>query len=50
MTYQIKDQNVTPPQPDPELQRSVQRDAAASVAMMFISLGLIAMIVAFQIL
>ena len=50
MAYQIKDQNVTPPPPDPAEQRSVRSDAFASVAMIFIALGLIVMIIAFQIL
>ena len=50
MTYQIKDQNVTPPPRDPSLQRSARGDAAAAVAMMVLSAGLIAMIIAFQIL
>lgn len=50
MTYQIKDQDVTPPPLDPELQRSVRRDAIASVAMIILSAALIVSIVAFQIL
>jgi hypothetical protein len=50
MTYQIKDQNVTPPPPDPQLQAEVRRDALAGVVMIVVTLGLIAMIVAFQIL
>jgi len=50
MTYQLKDQDVTPPSVDPSLRRSIRRDAAAAVAMIVITAGLIAMIVAFQIL
>jgi len=49
MTYQLKDQDVTPPPPDPELQRSVTRDAAAAVAMIVLTAGLIALIAAVQI-
>ena len=50
MTYQIKDQNVTPPPVDPSRQQSARRDAAGAVAMMFLSAALIACIIAFQIL
>ncbi len=49
MTYQLKDQDVTPPPLDPSLQRSVTRDAAAAVVMMVLTAGLIALIVALQI-
>jgi hypothetical protein len=50
MTYQLKDQDVTPPPPDPEAQRSATRDAVAAVAMMILTAGLIALIVGVQIL
>lgn len=49
MTYQLKDQDVTPPPRDPSLQRSVTRDAAAAVVMMLLAAGLITLIVALQI-
>jgi hypothetical protein len=50
MTYQIKDQNVTPPPRTPEMQRSVRRDGFAAVAMIVLTACLIVAIVAFQIL
>lgn len=50
MTYQIKDQNVTPPPPDPSRRQSASRDAAGAVAMIFLTAALIASIIAFQIL
>jgi hypothetical protein len=50
MTYQIKDQNITPPPVDPELQSSVRRDAIAAVVMVVLTAALIVSIVAFQIL
>lgn len=50
MSYQIKDQDVTPPPVDPSRQRSAKGDAAAAVAMIFLSAALIAAIIAFQIL
>lgn len=50
MTYQIKDQNITPPPVDPELQSSVRRDAIAAVVMVVLTASLIVSIVAFQIL
>ncbi|MEN9504901.1 MAG: hypothetical protein RI958_827 [Actinomycetota bacterium] len=50
MAYQLKDQDITPPPVDPKLRRSVTADAAAAVAMIVITAGLIAMIIAFQIL
>jgi hypothetical protein len=49
MTYQLKDQDVTPPPLDPALKRSVTGDAVAAVAMMVLTAGLIALIVALQI-
>ena len=50
MVYQLKDQDVTPPPPDPENQRSATRDAMAAVAMIVLTVGLIALIVGVQIL
>jgi hypothetical protein len=49
MTYQLKDQDVTPPPLDPSLRRSVTRDAAAAVVMMLLTAGLITLIIALQI-
>ena len=49
MTYQLKDQDVTPPPLDPELQSSVRRDAVAAVVMMGLTAGLIALIIFLQI-
>ena len=49
MVYQLKDQDVTPPPPDPGLQRSMRNDGLAAVAMMVLTAGLIALIVAIQI-
>jgi hypothetical protein len=49
MVYQLKDQNVTPPAPDPMLQRSMRNDGLAAVAMMVLTAGLIALIIAIQI-
>jgi len=50
MVYQLKEQDVTPPPPDPELQKSVQRDGIAAVAIMLLTAGLIALIIGVQIL
>jgi hypothetical protein len=50
MTYQLKDQDITPPPLDPALRRSVTRDAVAAVAMIALTAGLIVLIVAVQIL
>jgi len=44
MTYQIKDQDVTPPTPDPADQRSTAADGVAAVVMAFATLGLIVLI------
>lgn len=44
MTYQIKDQDVTPPDPDTVEQRSVAADGVAAVVMAFATLGLIVLI------
>jgi hypothetical protein len=50
MTYQLKDQDITPPPLDPELRASVSRDAVAAVVMMLLTAGLIALIIAVQVL
>lgn len=50
MSYQLKDQDVTPPVPDPADLRSLQRDGAAAVAMVVLTAALIALIVGVQIL
>ena len=50
MTYQLKDQDITPPPVDPALRRSATRDAAAAVAMIVLTAGLIALVVTLQIL
>lgn len=44
MTYQLKDQDITPPEPDPTERRSVAMDGLAAVAMAFGALGLIALV------
>ncbi len=44
MTYQIKEQDITPPKVDPREQRSVSFDGLAGVAMAFAALGLIVLI------
>lgn len=49
MPYQLKDQDITPPAPDTVAQRSVARDGLAAVAMVVLTAGLIALIVAVQI-
>lgn len=45
MTYQLKDQDITPPPPDPADQRSAASDGLAALAMVIGALGLIALIV-----
>lgn len=50
MVYQLKDQDVTPPPPDPANQRSATRDGVAAVVMILLTAGLIALIVGVQIL
>lgn len=50
MTYQLKDQDVTPPPVDPPLRRSVVADGLAAVMIALMTIGLIAMIVWVQIL
>jgi hypothetical protein len=50
VVYQLKEQDVTPPPPDPDAQRSATRDAVAAVAMAVLTAGLIALIVGLQIL
>jgi hypothetical protein len=44
MTYQIKDQDVTPPKLDPAQSRSVTLDGFAAVVMALSALGLIILI------
>ncbi len=44
MVYQLKDQDVTPPVPDPADQRSVAADGVAAVAIALVTLGLIVLI------
>ena len=44
MAYQLKDQDVTPPEPDPVNQRSAAADGLAAVAMVLASIGLIALV------
>ncbi|MEC7580271.1 MAG: hypothetical protein VX728_04465 [Actinomycetota bacterium] len=50
MVYEIKDQNVTPPEPNPDDIRSSRNDAAGAFAIALITAGLIAAIIFFQIL
>lgn len=45
MAYQLKDQDVTPPSPEEVTQRSVAADGFAAMAMVALTLGLIALIV-----
>lgn len=49
MPYQLKDQDTTPPTPDPTAERSIARDGFAAVAMIVLTAGLIALIIAVQI-
>ena len=44
MVYQLKDQDVTPPPPDPTNQRSVAADGLAAVVMVLMSIGLIVLV------
>jgi len=44
MAYQLKDQDITPPVPDPANRRSVAADGIAAVVMAFAALGLIVLI------
>jgi hypothetical protein len=44
MTYQLKDQDVTPPEPDPTERRSVAADGVAAVVVAFLALGLIVLV------
>lgn len=50
MTYRIKDQNIEPPEPRPEDRRSVNYDALGALAIASLTAGLIAALIAFQIL
>ncbi len=42
--YQLKDQNITPPAPDPTDQRSVAADGLAALAMVLLAIGLIVLV------
>lgn len=44
MTYQIKDQDVTPPKPDSVEERSVAADGLAAIVMALAALGLIVLV------
>jgi predicted lipoprotein len=44
MAYQLKDQDITPPDPDQVERRSVAADGIAAVVMALATLGLIALI------
>lgn len=44
MTYQVKDQDVTPPKPESAEQRSVSNDGLVAVVVAFAALGLIALV------
>lgn len=44
MVYQLKDQDVTPPPPDPANQHSVAADGLAAVVMVLMSIALIALV------
>lgn len=44
MAYQLKDQDVTPPAPDPRQRRSVAADGIAAVVMALATLGLVVLI------
>jgi hypothetical protein len=44
MTYQIKDQDITPPKVEQLERRSVASDGVAAVAMAFAALGLIVLV------
>jgi len=50
MVYEIKDQDVTPPEPNPDDISSSRNDAAGAFAIVLITAGLIAAIIFFQIL
>ena len=45
MTYQIKDQDITPPKPNSVEQSSAAADGLAAVVIAFAALGLIALVV-----
>lgn len=50
MVYELKDQDVTPPEPDPDDQRSVKSDAAGAIGIAVLTIALIALIIGVQIL
>lgn len=45
MAYQLKDQDVTPPEVDPADRRSVAADGIAAVVMILATIGLIVLLV-----
>ncbi|MGD9997041.1 MAG: hypothetical protein AB7L17_21700 [Ilumatobacteraceae bacterium] len=44
MTYQLKDQDVTPPRPEDVDRRSVAADGLAAVVIVLMTVGLIALV------
>jgi hypothetical protein len=44
MAYQLKDQDVTPPEPELVNQRSAAADGLAAIVMVFFALGLIVLV------
>lgn len=50
MVYELKDQNVTPPTPRPDDQRSVNSDAVGAIGIAVLTIALIALIIGVQIL
>lgn len=50
MPYQLKDQDTTPPPVDPALKRAASGDAIAATLVVLLTAGLIAALVAFQVL
>lgn len=44
MAYELKDQDTTPPEPDPAESRSIAADGVAAVIMVLATIGLIALI------
>jgi hypothetical protein len=50
MVYELKDQDVTPPSPEPGDMQSVNRDAAGALGIAVLTIALIALIIGVQIL
>ncbi len=46
MVYQLKHEDLTPPPPDPQLQRSVARDGIAATAIVVLAAVLVVMAIA----